>query len=692
MKKNNKKYYILFTLIATLCIVLLLASCKPAKTLKPTANIRLTEENLLEWDEVEGANGYLVDINGTEYDNKQNSLDVINIFVDSGTYDVSVMPYHHDQKNNQITGEVVSCKIEYQINVLQQEDFYSGFAAAEDFDFNLTPIGNGLMIQVKNNLNIVGRVKIPSHLTAPDGVTYPIVAIAPDGFANCTKLTGIYMPDTITYLHAGAFAGCINLKWVRFSSNLMEFAYPREWSGPGIDLYEKRQFEYCSLRRISIPKSLIKFTAESFKECPLEQIVVEEGNPVFKSDGNCLIMDENILYIGCVNSVIPDYVTMIFNKAFARTKIKEIVIPENISQINSKAFYSCEELQSVTILCTNLELKEYVFEGCSQLKTINLNNSIKKISNHTFINLDSLEELTLPDSVTRIDDRAIADCKNLKTLNLGNGVESIPFDLCENTAVQSLHLPKSLKEISSSSCPSNRFNLTTLTVDEQNPLFKSEGNCIIRKSDNAVVLGCSGSVIPDYVTKIERCAFAGCGFESIKIPYGVTEIGKQAFWGCVYLKEVYIPNSVTTIQDSAFGEVNCSLTLPESVTTIGYSAFAGADVYLAQEKTPETNGVAVYSCKIAYDENNYPYVVSFVKTAFGVKFDVKIPTRYGYVFEGWTAEQDGTQIICGIERVEEGIIISSSYYTIVKYITLQTEIFKSFEYGTTLYAKWTPAK
>ena len=85
-------------------------------------------------------------------------------------------------------------------------------------------------------------------------------------------------------------------------------------------------------------------------------------------------------------------------------------------------------------------------------------------------------------------------------------------------------------------------------------------------------------IIPNSVTSIGSGAFGGCtGLTSVYIPNSVTSIGDRAFAGCNNLTSVYIPNSVTSIGSSAF--FRCagltSVTIPNSVTSIGESAFGG---------------------------------------------------------------------------------------------------------------------
>lgn len=85
-------------------------------------------------------------------------------------------------------------------------------------------------------------------------------------------------------------------------------------------------------------------------------------------------------------------------------------------------------------------------------------------------------------------------------------------------------------------------------------------------------------VIPNSVTSIGDWGFSECrNFTSITIPNCVTSIGKWAFYNCNGLSSITIPNSVTSIGHGAF--TNCSnltsVTIGNSVTSIEGYAFWG---------------------------------------------------------------------------------------------------------------------
>ena len=85
-------------------------------------------------------------------------------------------------------------------------------------------------------------------------------------------------------------------------------------------------------------------------------------------------------------------------------------------------------------------------------------------------------------------------------------------------------------------------------------------------------------VLPDSVTSIGDKAFWGCkSLKSLVIPDSVTCIGEGAFQYCESLNNLVIPDGVTSIGDHAFFSCESlkSLVIPDSVTTIGGRAFSG---------------------------------------------------------------------------------------------------------------------
>lgn len=82
--------------------------------------------------------------------------------------------------------------------------------------------------------------------------------------------------------------------------------------------------------------------------------------------------------------------------------------------------------------------------------------------------------------------------------------------------------------------------------------------------------------LPQGMTSIGKSAFAECeSLENITLPQGLTSIGNAAFLQCSSLKAVDLPDGVTAINDYTFGycENLERVSIPESVTTIREAAF-----------------------------------------------------------------------------------------------------------------------
>lgn len=116
-------------------------------------------------------------------------------------------------------------------------------------------------------------------------------------------------------------------------------------------------------------------------------------------------------------------------------------------------------------------------------------------------------------------------------------------------------------------------SLSTITVDEKNPVFDSRDHCnaIIKTDENILVRGCKSTTIPESVKTIGEEAFLYCsGLKSINIPTGVTEIGSLAFSDCNDLNSVYLSDGLLKIGNMAFYRCKNlrSVRLPASITEI----------------------------------------------------------------------------------------------------------------------------
>ena len=367
------------------------------------------------------------------------------------------------------------------------------------------------------------------------------------------------------------------------------------------------------LREIIIPSSVISIGNWVFNMCPgLEKIIVDANNPKYDSREHCDAIIEtatNELIVGCKNTIIPNGVTSIEYQAFAGcTSLTEITIPNSVTFIGAGAFLACTGLTTITIPNSVTTIETDAFKGCAGLTNVTIGSGVTSIVCSDFSGCTGLTSITvdsgnsvyrsegnclirksdntlilgcktsvIPSGVTSIGERAFSGCTGLTSIEISSSVTTIQsyvFNGC--TGLTSIEIPNSVTFIGGfvfNGCT----GLTSITVDSENDVYRSEGNCIISKSDNTVIVGCKTSVIPSSVTSIGDSAFYRCtGLTSIEIPSSVTTIERSAFNGCTGLTSIEISSSVTTIEAYAFNgctnlktiEID-SETIANSLTGVG---------------------------------------------------------------------------------------------------------------------------
>ncbi len=109
-------------------------------------------------------------------------------------------------------------------------------------------------------------------------------------------------------------------------------------------------------------------------------------------------------------------------------------------------------------------------------------------------------------------------------------------------------------------------------------------------------------ILPNSITSINEYSFMYCtNLSNITIPEKVTNIGVQAFYACKNLKEIILPNSITSINKNSFTYCTnlSSITIPEKVTNIDLQAFYGCtnlSSITIPEKVTNIGVQAFYGC------------------------------------------------------------------------------------------------
>ena len=391
---------------------------------------------------------------------------------------------------------------------------------------------------VEEGVTLSGELVIASKY---DGK--PVTTIGQKAFLECSSITSITIPSSITNIEYGAFGYCTGLTSLTIPSNVVEIG--------------KSAFAYCNnITSLTIEEGVTTLGESVFAEC---------------------------------------------------TKLETVTLPNSVTTISDSLFSDCTNLKSVTLGNNVTKIEDSAFDDCDGLTNIVLPESVEVIDSYAFFSCSNLANINIPNSVTQIGYRAFEYCDNLNYQEYDNGYylgntnnPYLAFAKAKSTEISSCTINDNCKFILDRAFD-GCLNVTSVVIPNSVVFINRDAfyNCNIsnyNEYDNAYYLG---NIENPYLVLIEakakdittctineNCkfiydnAFDNCtSLTSITLPDSVISIGKSAFQACIALNNIKLSNNLIYIGESAFKVCRklASIVIPTSVTRLDVLVFERCD-------------------------------------------------------------------------------------------------------------------
>lgn len=341
-------------------------------------------------------------------------------------------------------------------------------------------------------------------------------------FENCVGITEIIIPNSVTSIGDAAFWQCTGLKSVRTYGNSQ-----LETIGSGA-------FWNCTaLSEVALSGKLKTIKSSAFRQCyALETIDLPESIESFGAYAFC--------YCTNLKSVKLPKGAYLKRSVFSNcTKLTDVTISEDATEIPESSFSDCTSLKSVTIPASVKKVLSYAFSGCTSLESINMESLSAPAMAVSAFDEETMNSATLYtyDKTAYSADEKWGTFANISAFIEGN-IKSTGTD------VDNLHYELVKDElIVSKTDDTSGYSSSSFGIQRSAPLVEvNAGLATMAKS----------VTVEEGVTGIGSNFFEGMnGVETITLPSTLTVLGKEAFTGCTNLKSIYVKSENLNVVGAA---------------------------------------------------------------------------------------------------------------------------------------------
>ena len=398
-----------------------------------------------------------------------------------------------------------------------------------------------------------------------------VTSIGDYAFSGCTFLTSIEIPNSVTDIGNNAFLDCDNLVSVKTRNpnpfNIDATSFPTRGN---ITLYVPNGSKnaYLAAQYWKNFKEIVEYAYYiTFADATVKSLCVANWD----SNGDGKLDLDEAAAVTSIGTVFKNKSITTFNElqfftglksisegAFAKSKIKEISLPENVESLEKDAFLSCKSLVSLHFPAKIASIGQNALYDCTAMTSITVdeNNSTYYSVEGVLFTKDKKQLLQFP-------------CAKTSVYEVPVGTRIIGRDAFYNSKVKSVSLPSTLRELAYDAFGYSK-NLEELDMPE------------------------GLNTIGDFI-------FDGCSaLKVIRIPSTVISIGESMCRSCEAITDVYCAiKEPAAINDNNFTSTvyaNATLHVPASArkkypSVDGWKNFNTlkiidkGDIYYKEDKT-----------------------------------------------------------------------------------------------------------
>lgn len=237
-------------------------------------------------------------------------------------------------------------------------------------------------------------------------------------------------------------------------------------------------------------------------------------------------INDKLIYVKIdgVSSIICNGSKVTDGVFYNSVNLEKLILGDTLKYIGPNSFYLCTSLKEIIIPDSVTEISDKAFEECHSNSKIVLGENLQKIGTRVFCSNYNVENIKLPNSLTNLNDYDFYYCYSLKNITFNSIIDTIPsYSFYANKSLRNLSIPTTVSKI---------------------------GSCCF------YYCGIENITIPTSVKNIEARAFYDCSYlKSISIPTSISSFPDNTFNNCKCLSELYLPCSLTYLNARCF--TNC---------------------------------------------------------------------------------------------------------------------------------------